>query len=212
VTGALRVALIDYGAGNLHSVAKACAQVGLAAELVAEPEGLGHADAVVLPGVGAFPEAMRRLAARGLVEALRDWCVAGRPFLGICLGLQVLFAYGEEGEGSPGLGVFPGRVRRLAAPGLKVPHMGWNELRYRAASPLFAGVPEGSHVYFVHSYHAVPEDPGLVTAWVEYGEEVTAAVGRGAVQAVQFHPEKSGRVGLRILANFARLVAAGGRP
>ncbi len=205
-----RIAVVDYDAGNLHSVAKACAAVGMDARLTARPGDLEAADAVILPGVGAFPDCMRRLRDRGLVDPLRRYLSDDRPFLGICLGLQLLFTHGEEGEGAEGLGCFPGRVRRIAAPGRKVPHMGWNALRLHRADPLFEGIAAGAYAYFVHSFHAVPEDPALLTATVEYGETVTAAVGRGGVRAVQFHPEKSSGVGLRLLANFARL-AGGGR-
>jgi glutamine amidotransferase len=205
-----RIALVDYEAGNLHSVQKACTAVGLDVRVTGRPEEVAAADAVILPGVGSFPACMRRLRERGLVEVLQRHLAADRPFLGICLGLQLLFARGEEGEGAEGLAFFPGRVRRLRAPGRKIPHMGWNALHLRRADdPLFTGVPEGSFVYFVHSYQAEPEDGDLVTATTDYGEELTAAVGRGAVRAVQFHPEKSSAVGLRILDNFGRLLRRG---
>jgi glutamine amidotransferase len=200
------IAVVDYEAGNLHSVSKALAQAGLEAVVTADAAVVEAADGVVLPGVGAFPDCMARLRQRGLVEPLKRFLASGRPFLGICLGLQVLFDCGEEGDGCAGLGVLPGRVVRLRAPGLKVPQMGWNALRLRRPSPLFEGVPEGSYVYFVHSYHAVPADPADLLATVDYREEVTAAVQRGSVFAVQFHPEKSSAVGLRVLANFGGLV------
>ncbi len=200
------IALVDYDAGNLHSVGKAAEAAGMPAVRTADPADIAAADAVILPGVGAFPDCMRRLAERGLAEPLRRHVRAGRPFLGICLGLQMLFEWGEEGEGSPGLGLLPGRVRRLEAQGRKVPHMGWNALEFHRPSPLFEGVPAGEYFYFVHSFHARPARPDDLVATVDYGEPVTAAVGRGAAHAVQFHPEKSSAAGLRVLRNFARLV------
>jgi glutamine amidotransferase len=204
------IAVVDYDAGNLHSVAKALEAVGLRARVTAEPREVEAADGVILPGVGAFPDAMRRLGERGLVEPLRRHIAADRPFLGICLGLQLLFAWGEEGGGSPGLQAFAGRVVRLQAPGRKIPHMGWNAIRLHRESPLFAGIADGEYFYFVHSFHAVPERAEELVATTDYGGRVTAAVGRGRVHAVQFHPEKSSRAGLRVLANFGRLVAGGG--
>ena len=200
------VAVVDYDAGNLHSVCKAAERVGLRAVPADSPSALAAADAVILPGVGAFADCMARLDQRGFVGPLREHLAADRPFLGICLGLQLLFTHGEEGDGAPGLGFFAGRVVRIAAPARKVPHMGWNGLAFRRRTPLFDGLPEGQHVYFVHSYHAVPADPSVVVATVDYGEDVTAAVGSGRVAAVQFHPEKSGGAGLRLLANFAACV------
>jgi glutamine amidotransferase len=148
---------------------------------------------------------MRNLSEYGLVYVVRTVAAKGTPLLGICVGLQILFAGSEEDPGVEGLGVFPGLVRRIVASGLKVPHMGWNSLDFAGTSPLLTDLPANPYVYFVHSYHAVPDDPALVTAWTEYGGWVTAAVGRGNVHAVQFHPEKSGDVGLKILANFKEI-------
>jgi glutamine amidotransferase len=202
------IAIVDYDAGNLHSVGKAAETVGLRAATTARPEDLEAADAVILPGVGAFGACMARLQERGFVGPLRRYLAEDRPFLGICLGLQLLLEHGEEGDGAPGLGFLPGRVVRLRAPGLKVPQIGWNALRLRRPTPLFAGIPDGTHFYFVHSFHAALADPADLVADVAYGEPVTAAVARGRIHAVQFHPEKSSAAGLRLLANFGAL--AGG--
>jgi len=205
------IAIVDYDAGNLHSVTKAVEAVGLRCRVTASPREIEAADGVILPGVGAFGPCSRRLQERGLTAVLRDYVRADRPFLGICLGLQLLFDWGEEGAGAPGLAALPGRVVRLeAAPGRKIPHMGWNALRFRRRSPLFAEIAEGEYFYFVHSFQAVAEHPEDLVATVGYGSDVTAAVGRGRVHAVQFHPEKSSTAGLRLLRNFGRIVAAGG--
>lgn len=215
------IAIVDYDAGNLHSVQKAVAAVGLPCRVTASPGDVEAADAVILPGVGAFRDSVARLRERGLFDPLRRFIAADRPFLGICLGLQLLFEWGEEGapagQAAPqpgdasgeGLSAFTGAVRRIVAPGLKIPHMGWNELRLDREHPLFAGLSPGEHVYFVHSYHAVPAVPEERWATVDYGGPVTAAVGRGRVCAVQFHPEKSSAAGLRLLANFGRLAGVG---
>ena len=194
--------IIDYGRGNLHSVQKALERLGAEVRVSSKPEDILSAAKVILPGVGAFGDCMGNLERYGLVSAIREAAASGKPLLGICLGLQMLFEGSEEDPGVPGLGIFPGQVKLIEAPGLKIPHMGWNSLTWRQESILFRGLPAGSFVYFVHSYHAVPEDASLVTAVTEYGGAVTAAVGQGNVQAVQFHPEKSGTVGLQILKNF----------
>jgi imidazole glycerol phosphate synthase, glutamine amidotransferase subunit len=196
------IVIIDYGVGNLYSVEKAFARLGANAVVTGDAAAIMGAAKVVLPGVGAFGDCMSNLAEHGLTDVVRAVAARGTPLLGICVGLQILFDGSEEDPGVPGLGIFPGMVRKIAAPGLKVPHMGWNSLDLAAASPLFAAMAANPYVYFVHSYHAVPADPALVTAWTEYGGRVTAAVGRKNVQAVQFHPEKSGDAGLKILANF----------
>lgn len=199
------IAIIDYGVGNLYSVEKAFASLGAAVTVTSDPAAILGAAKVVLPGVGAFGDCMNNLKEYGLEEVVRQVAARGTPLLGICVGLQIMFEGSEEDPGVPGLGIFPGMVRKIEAPGLKIPHMGWNSLGLAAASPLFAGLPTNPYVYFVHSYHAVPADPSLITAWTEYGGRVTAAVGRGSVQAVQFHPEKSGTAGLKVLANFKEL-------
>ena len=201
----MKIAIIDYGMGNLHSAAKALEKVGALVTVTRDPELVRQADKVILPGVGAFGDCMKNLNERGLAPVIHEVIAAGKPFLGICVGLQMLFEGSEEDHGVAGLGIFKGMVRKIAAPGLKIPHMGWNNLEYRTSSSLFQGLPPAAYVYFVHSYHAVPTDESCITAVTDYGGQVTAAVGRGLVQAVQFHPEKSSAVGLKILANFKEM-------
>ena len=201
----MKIAIIDYGMGNLHSAAKALEKVGAQVSVTRDPELVRQADKVVLPGVGAFGDCMKNLNERGLAPVIHEVIAAGKPFLGICVGLQMLFEGSEEDPGVAGLGIFKGLVRKIVAPGLKVPHMGWNSLALQAASPLFQGLPPAAYVYFVHSFHAVPTDESCITAVTDYGGQVTAAVGRGLIQAVQFHPEKSSAVGLKILANFKEM-------
>ena len=201
----MKIAIIDYGMGNLHSAAKALEKVGAQVVVTRDPAEVLRADKVVLPGVGAFGDCMKNLNERGLAPVIHEVIAAGKPFLGICVGLQMLFEGSEEDPGVAGLGIFKGMVRKIAAPGLKIPHMGWNNLEYRTSSSLFQGLPPAAYVYFVHSFHAVPTDESCITAVTDYGGQVTAAVGRGLVQAVQFHPEKSSSVGLKILANFKEM-------
>ena len=201
----MKIAIIDYGMGNLHSAAKALEKVGAQVTVTRDPELVRQADKVILPGVGAFGDCMKNLNERGLAPVIHEVIAAGKPFLGICVGLQMLFEGSEEDPGVAGLGIFKGLVRKITAPGLKIPHMGWNNLEYRTSSSLFQGLPPAAYVYFVHSYHAVPTDESCITAVTDYGGQVTAAVGRGLVQAVQFHPEKSSAVGLKILANFKEM-------
>ena len=201
----MKIAIIDYGMGNLHSAAKALEKVGAQVAVTRDPELVRQADKVVLPGVGAFGDCMKNLNERGLAPVIHEVIAAGKPFLGICVGLQMLFEGSEEDPGVAGLGIFKGLVSKIVAPGLKVPHMGWNSLAFQATSPLFQGLPPAAYVYFVHSFHAVPTDESCITAVTDYGGQVTAAVGRGLVQAVQFHPEKSSAVGLKILANFMEM-------
>lgn len=200
------IVVADYGAGNLHSLHRALERQGLTVVISDSPELLDDAQAVVVPGDGAFGPAMERLRARGFVDRIRAYIRSGRPFLGVCLGMQLLFERSEEGGDHAGLGILPGRVVRLPS-SVKVPHMGWNRLHVLRHSPLLEGVPDGAYVYFVHSYVAVPSDPEVVAATAEYGGACAAVVGGGSVWATQFHPEKSGPVGARILANFARWVA-----
>lgn len=201
------IAVVDYGMGNLGSVAKALRALGEEARITSDPAEIAAAQGVILPGVGAFGDAMAELKARGLVETLKAVAADGRPFLGICLGLQLLFGASEEGGYYQGLGILPGVVKKLQGQ-IKIPHIGWNSLTFPRPTPLFQRVDEGSYVYFVHSYKVVPEDEAVVAALVSYGEDFTAAVCSGNVWGVQFHPEKSSRVGLTILQNFAREVKA----
>lgn len=199
------IAVIDYGVGNLFSVEKAFAALGADVRVTSDEAVIRKADKIVLPGVGAFGDCMKNLEASGLIPVLLDCVAAGKPLLGICVGLQILFDGSEESPGAKGLGLIPGLVKKIQAPGLKVPHMGWNSLAIREPrqkADLFKGLGEKPYVYFVHSYHAVPEDPAVITSVTQYGEQLTASVAKGNVQATQFHPEKSGDVGLHILKNF----------
>ena len=197
------VAIIDYDAGNIRSVEKAVRYLGKEVTVTSEPEEILAADRVILPGVGAFGDAMKRLHAMGLVEVIRQAADRGTPFLGICLGLQLLFEKSEESPGVPGLGLLQGEILRLPElPGLKVPHIGWNSLKYPNPGRLFRVIPEDSYVYFVHSYYLKAQDEGIVTATTEYGTLVHASVESGNLFACQFHPEKSSEMGLTILENF----------
>jgi len=203
-----RVAVVDYGAGNLRSVSKALERSGLRAEVCGDPAGLAAADAVVLPGVGAFADAMTSLRDKGLDEAVRQGIADGRPYLGLCLGLQLLFDESDEHGLHAGLSVMPGRVQRFdekAADGgpLRVPHIGWNEVRFSGDHPMISGLPGSDVYYFVHSYHAVPTESGDEVGVTEYGgRSFTAAAARGSAFAVQFHPEKSQASGARLLEAF----------
>jgi glutamine amidotransferase len=198
------IALVDVCSGNLRSVERSLAQVGGEVVVTRDADTVRTADKIVVPGQGAFGVFMRGLAERGLAEALREAIAAGKPYLGICLGMQVLFEASEEQGPLAGLGVLPGRVERLRPedPSLKVPHIGWNQVRQTRPDPLFAGVADGAYLYFVHSYHAVPASPELLAADAEHGIRLTAAVRKDNVFACQFHPEKSQAVGLQILRNF----------
>jgi glutamine amidotransferase len=196
-------AIVDYGMANLRSVRKAVERVGGTAEVTADPERVARAERLILPGVGAFRDAMQRLRESGLAEAICSHIRSGRPFLGICLGLQLLFERSHEGGEHDGLGVLPGEVARLrGGPGVKVPHMGWSLLRILRPAPMLTGFPAEPYVYFVHSYQAVPREAGLTAAEADHGGPVCAAVWRDNVFATQFHPEKSQRVGLHLLERF----------
>jgi len=199
------IAIIDYGMGNLFSVEKAFVKLGAEVIVTRSPEIILSADKVVLPGVGAFGDCMNNLTEYGLIDSIHTVVNRGTPFLGICVGLQMLFDGSEEDPGVKGLGIFPGMVRKIVAPGFKIPHMGWNSLEFASNSQLFTEITTEPYVYFVHSYHAVPEDNQLITAVTHYGGPLTAAVGRENVQAVQFHPEKSGTVGLAMLSKFKEM-------
>lgn len=200
------IAVVDYGIGNLRSAEKALRRLGADARLTADAAVIDSADAVVLPGVGAFGSCMTALGSSGLEGAVRAATADGRPFLGICIGMQLLFESSDESPGLAGLGVVPGRVTRLPA-GVRLPQIGWNTIDIDARSRLCAGLPDPAWCYFVHSYAAEPGDSSVVTAWCEHGRRFPAAVEVGAVRATQFHPEKSGRIGLAILANFLAEVA-----
>ena len=197
------VAVVDYGYGNLRSVLNALEFVGAEARLAAQPEQLEGADRVILPGVGAFRDAIAALRERGFGEALPALAGEGRPLLGICLGMQLLATKSLEFGEYEGLGLLPGVVERLDVPDeLRVPHVGWNDLLIQRESKLFDGFPDDPTCYFVHSYHLVPDDPELLTATTEYGGPVSACAERDNVYAAQFHPEKSQRDGLKLLENF----------
>ena len=193
--------IIDYGVGNLRSVYMAFRRLGVEARVTADPAEVRAARALVLPGVGAFGDAMQSLQALHLAQPIVDAVNQGIPFLGICLGLQLLFEASEEMGEHRGLGLLAGRVRRFPA-GLTVPHMGWNQIHQANGTPLWRGVPDHSHVYFVHSYYADAEERAAVAAWTDYGIDYASAVARGNLYAIQFHPEKSQDVGERILRNF----------
>jgi glutamine amidotransferase len=204
-----RVGVIDYGMGNRRSVEKALERAGARVSVTADREELAGCDGLVLPGVGAFPLAMRNLGALGLVEPIREWVGAGTPVLGICLGMQLLFDRSEELEPTAGLGLIPGEVTRLRSGGLRIPHIGWNEVRFERRSALTEGLPEsGCAFYHVHSLAARPSRPEDVVGTTEYGERFATIVERGTVAGVQFHPEKSSGDGLEVLGNFVGLCAA----
>lgn len=205
------IALIDYGSGNIRSVHKALQHEGAGVELVGSPEGLARAEAVVLPGVGAFGDCVRGIRSRGMWEPLGEWLQSGRPFLGICVGYQLLFEESEEArDGERGFGFFAGRVKKFTAPDIKIPQIGWNSLELKPADHwLWQGLPANPHVFFVHSYFPEPKNPRETIATTEYGETFAAAAARGNVAGTQFHPEKSQKVGLQILRNFIGRVRAG---
>jgi glutamine amidotransferase len=198
------IALIDYGMGNLGSVYKALLKVGCEVEITSDAGIIADAAGVVLPGVGAFDDCMTNLHNAGVVPAIQDAIAADKPFLGICLGLQVLFESSEEGK-LPGLGVLPGKVVRFRHE-LKIPQIGWNQIHIHPNVPLLADVPEGAWTYFVHSYYAEPADEALWATTTDYGYEFCSAVRRGNLFASQWHPEKSAAVGLQVLANFGKAV------
>jgi glutamine amidotransferase len=199
------IAIIDYGMGNLHSVSKAVERLGCEARVTSDPREILAADGAILPGVGAFGDAMANLRETGLVDTVKEYAASGKPFLGICLGMQLLFTESEEHGVHQGLDLLPGRVVRFQGD-YKVPHMGWNELTFKQESPLFEGVEPG-HVYFVHSYHALPERESDLLAVTDYCQPVTAIVGRGSVYGMQFHPEKSGDLGMALLRKFTDMAS-----
>lgn len=203
-----RIAVIDYDMGNLHSVCKALENAGAMPEITDDPQVINSADGVVLPGVGAFDPAVQHLRSRNLIEPIKQVIASGMPFLGICLGLQILFESGEEGT-EPGLGIFPGTVRRFKSePGLTIPHMGWNQLTFTQPNlSLWNDLGDNPWVYFVHSYYVDPADSIITAATITHGSQtVTAAIAYRNIMAVQFHPEKSSKAGLQLLSNFVQLV------
>ena len=201
------VTVVDYGMGNLRSVAKAFESQGVEVRVTQNPKEIASAEKLVLPGVGAFEDAVRNLKELQITESLLKFLEGGRPFLGICLGLQLLFTESEEGGLHRGFGIFSGRVKRFPNSPLKVPHIGWNSVQYLTSiqrdCPLLKGIPDGSYFYFVHSYYAEPENPTVVTAKTEYGIPFTSMIWKENIFATQFHPEKSQKLGLKILGNFA---------
>lgn len=200
------ICVIDYGVGNLFSVEKALLQFSDDVKVTHDKSDIEAADKLVLPGVGDFGECMKNLQDTGLIPTIMKKIENGTPILGICIGMQIMFEGSEESPNAKGLGLFKGMVRHINAPALKVPHMGWNSLDIVEPRPaLYEGLSQQPYTYFVHSYHAVPEDKSIITATAEYGETLTAAVGKGNVMATQFHPEKSGDVGLQILKNFIEM-------
>ncbi len=201
------IAMVDYGMGNRRSVFKAFEHIGASLLQTADPDELRAADGVVVPGVGAFPEAMRRLNALGLAEPVRERAAAGVPVIGLCLGMQLLFDGSDEHEGSAGLGLLPGRVVRLDGGGLKLPHIGWNAVRWQRSSPLIAGLPDPAAFYHVHTFVPEPADESIVLGMGAYGTPFVSFVQRGNVFGAQCHPEKSSTHGLALLRNFAGICA-----
>lgn len=202
------IAIIDYQMGNLRSVQKALEKVGTQAVITSDPREVARAEKVVLPGVGAFRDAIAELRRRDLIAPIRDVIAADKPFLGICLGLQLLFDVSYEDGQYEGLGVLPGKVVRFEVPPeFKVPHMGWNEALIRRRAPVLDGIAEGTHFYFVHSYYVVPEDPAVIAIEADYHRPFCAMIWRGNLFATQFHPEKSQAQGLKLLKNFVELPA-----
>lgn len=202
-----KITVIDYGMGNLHSVCGALTHLGITHEVNADIRAVKNAESLILPGVGAFPDAMKALRETGLAEVLREKCLCGTPLLGICLGMQLLADKSDEITPTEGLGLIGGYCRRIVAPGLKIPHMGWNDLTFDKPCPLLDGVADGSYVYFVHSFRFCPENEAeSLAAHTVYGECIPAVITNGKnVFGVQFHPEKSQSTGLRMLKNFANL-------
>ncbi|MBC8290462.1 MAG: imidazole glycerol phosphate synthase subunit HisH [Planctomycetes bacterium] len=198
--------IIDYGMGNLRSVQKAFEKLGIEAQICTKGSELADAERMVLPGVGAFRDAIRELKSKDMVGPIADHVAANQPLLGICLGQQLLFDVSYEDGEFEGLGLVAGNVVRFEKqPELKIPHMGWNSLEFAPSSPLFEGIAEGAYVYFVHSYHTVPDDDSVIAARTDHGGQFVSSVARGNLFATQFHPEKSQTVGLRLLQNFASL-------
>ena len=202
-----KIIVVDYGAGNLRSVARAVAHVGHEPTVTQDPVEVATADALIVPGVGAAADTMRNLREHNMVEPIREYIASGRPFFGVCMGQQALLTVSEEGGEHACLDIIPGRVIKLP-PGQKVPHMGWNTVRQRVAHPIFEGIPDDSYFYFVHSYYPDPEDESVIIGETEYGVTFASVLARDNIVATQFHPEKSGEMGLRMYANFLAQVGA----
>jgi glutamine amidotransferase len=205
----VKVVIVDYGAGNLHSVSRAVVNAGTRPLVTSNPNYLDDAEALIVPGVGAAADTMRNLRESGFVEPIREYIASGRPFLGVCMGLQALFDVSEEGGEHQCLGVLPGRIVRFPD-GLKVPHIGWNQVRIVRQHPIFDGIADGAYFYFLNSYYPRPEDLSVVIGETEYGITFASAVARDSVVATQFHPEKSGEAGLRMYANVLKIAATAG--
>ncbi len=201
-----QVVIVDYGAGNLRSVARAVAHNGWEPVVSCEAKAVDRAEVLIVPGVGAAADTMRNLQQGGLVDPICEYIASGRPFLGVCMGQQALLSVSEEGGEHVCLDIIPGRVRRLPT-GMKVPHMGWNRVEQRVPHPVFAGIDDGAYFYFVHSYYPDPDDEAVVIGETEYGVRFASVLGRDNIVATQFHPEKSGSAGLRFYGNFLRLAA-----
>lgn len=200
------IAIIDYGAGNLQSVKKALDFIGAESVITDNIETINACDKILLPGVGSFGDAMDSMTKKGLVDTVKQNAMSGKPFLGICLGLQLLFEESEESPGVKGLGIFKGKIKKFSSDmGLKIPHIGWNSLEIKQKDTLFKGIPEKAYVYFVHSYYLHAEDENEIATVTNYGIDFHSAVGKDNIFATQFHPEKSGDVGLQILRNFASM-------
>jgi glutamine amidotransferase len=200
------IAIVDYGAGNLRSVVNAVSKLGYRLKVTSSPEDVLNAQAVILPGVGAAADTMENLKALGMADPIRRFIAEGRPFLGVCIGLQILFTGTEEGGWHECLDIIPGVVRRLP-PGLKIPHMGWNQVKQKVSHPIFDGIPDNANFYFVHSYYVEPDDRALVAGETEYGITICSVMAKGNLMATQFHPEKSGDVGLRLYDNFIKIAS-----
>ena len=199
------IVVVDYGMGNLRSVSKALEKAGARVIISSKPREILRADKVIVPGVGAFKDAMAELKSRRLIEPIKEFTGKGKPFLGLCLGIQLIFSKSAEGGISNGLDLLKGKVVKFRPGRLKIPHMGWNRLDIKGNCPLLKGVPQGSYFYFVHSYYAVPADKKCVAAWTGYGVKFPSVVCSDNIYATQFHPEKSQELGLKILRNFVKL-------
>ena len=201
------ITIIDYGAGNLRSVVNAVTKLGYRWEITDSPREVSNAKVLILPGVGAAADTMANLQRLGLVNPIRQFIADDRPFFGVCMGLQILFSGTEEGGWNECLNIIPGRVKKLP-PGLKIPHMGWNQVKQKMAHPVFEGIPDGANFYFVHSYYVEPDDKSLVAGETSYDIPICSVVIRGNLIATQFHPEKSGEAGLRLYDNFIKMALA----